>query len=116
VTERGRRTTFHLTPRAWWDACDPSGPLTAPSLETEGFIHCTDGASAMVDTANRHYPTVPGEFVVVTVDLDRVSSRWSVEDPGRIYPHIFGPIDRAAIVSVVPAPRAGDGSFLPFET
>ena len=108
------RTTFHLTPRSWWEAADPAAPLRAPSLETEGFIHCTDGAAEMVATANRHYRGVAGEFVILTVDLARVSSPWSVEDPGRIYPHVFGPIDRAAIVAVVPAPRATDGSFLPF--
>jgi uncharacterized protein (DUF952 family) len=89
--------------------------LPAPSLETEGFIHCTDGAAEMVVTANRHYAAEPGAFVVLTVDLDSISSPWRVEDPGRIYPHIFGPIDRAAIVAVVDAPRAPDGTFLPFE-
>lgn len=109
------RRTYHLTPREWWAAADPAAPLSAPSLETEGFIHCTDGASAMVATANRHYATDSREFVVLTVDLDRITSPWSVEDPGRIYPHIFGSIDRAAIVAVVPAPRAADGTFLPFE-
>ena len=109
------RPTFHLTPRAWWEAADPAAPLAAPSLDGEGFIHCTDGAAEMVATANRHYAANPGEFVVLTVDLDAISSPWHVDDPGRIYPHIFGPIDRAAIVAVVPAPRDPDGVFLPFE-
>ena len=108
------RTTFHLTPRSWWEAADPGAPLRAPSLETEGFIHCTDGAAEMVATANRHYRAVEGGFVVLTIDLGRVTSPWTVEDPGRIYPHVFGPIDRAAIVAVVAAPRAADGTFLPF--
>jgi uncharacterized protein (DUF952 family) len=110
------RLTYHLTPRAWWDAADPDAPLRAPSLDTEGFIHCTDGAAEMVATANRHYAAVPGAFVVLTVDLDRITSPWQIEDPGRIYPHIFGPIDRAAIVAVVAARRGPDGTFLPFET
>jgi uncharacterized protein (DUF952 family) len=108
------RTTYHLTPAAWWKASDPHRPLGAPSLDTEGFIHCTDGALAMVATANRHYRDHPGDFVVLTIDLDRVSSRWTVEDDARIYPHVFGPIDRAAIVGLTPAPRAEDGTFLPF--
>jgi uncharacterized protein (DUF952 family) len=111
-----RRLTYHLTPRAWWDAADLDAPLRSPSLDTEGFIHCTDGAVEMVATANRHYAAEPGTFVVLTVDLDRVSSPWRVEDPRRIYPHIFGPIARAAIIAVVAAPRDPDGTFLPFET
>ena len=108
------RLTYHLTPAEWWAAADPDAPLSAPSLATEGFIHCTDGAAEMVATANRHYRTVPGEFRVLTVDLDRVTSRWTVEDERGIYPHIFGPIERAAIVAALPAPRAADGTFLPF--
>jgi uncharacterized protein (DUF952 family) len=109
------RLTYHLAAKAWWDAADPDAPLPSPSLASEGFIHCTDGAAEMVATANRHYAAVPGAFVILTVDLGRVTSAWRVEDPGRIYPHIFGPIDRAAIVAVIDAPRAADGTFLPFD-
>lgn len=108
--------TYHLTPRAWWEAADPVAPLGAPSLETEGFVHCTDGADAMVATANRHYATDPRPFVILAVELDLISSPWRAEDPARIYPHIFGPIDRSAILAVTDAPREEGGSFLPFGT
>jgi uncharacterized protein (DUF952 family) len=109
------RLTYHLVPRARWDTSDPAQPLAAPSLETDGFIHCTDGAANMVATANRHYATEPGPFMVLSVDLDRITSSWSLDDPERIYPHIFGPIDRAAIVRVAAVPRDDRGTFLPFE-
>jgi len=111
---RVARITYHLTPLAWWDAAPADEPVSAPSLASEGFIHCTDGAGEMVATANRHYRDDPRPFVILSVDLDRVGSPWRIDDPGGIYPHVFGPIDRAAIVAVVPAPRAGDGRFLPF--
>jgi uncharacterized protein (DUF952 family) len=107
-------TTFHLTPVEWWAAADPAEPLTAPSLTTEGFIHCTTGAEETVATANRHYAGDPRPFVVLTVDLERVTSPWRVEDERRVYPHVFGPIDRIAIVAVEPAPRDPDGRFLAF--
>jgi uncharacterized protein (DUF952 family) len=109
------RLTYHLVPQARWNAADDGEPLAAPSLRTEGFIHCTDGVANMVATANRHYAAEPGRFVVLSVDLDRITSAWSVEDPDRIYPHIFGPIDRAAIVGVAPARRDEQGTFLAFE-
>jgi uncharacterized protein (DUF952 family) len=109
------RLTYHLTPVEWWEGATTDEPLAAPSLSDEGFIHCTDGGEAMVATANRHYRDDPRSFVIHTIDLDRVGSRWSVDDPGRIYPHIHGPIDRAAIVEVRPAPRGPDGEFLPFD-
>ena len=69
----------------------------------------------MVATANRHYRADPRPFVVLTLDLDRISSPVRTEDAGGIHPHVFGPIDRAAIVAVRPMPRADDGTFLPFE-
>lgn len=108
------RLTYHLTPTAWWEAADPAAPLGAPSLATEGFVHCTDGAAAMVATANRHYTGDDRAFVILTVDLDRVGSRWSAEDAGRIHPHVFGPLARESIIAVAPAPRGSNGEFLPF--
>ena len=105
--------TYHLTPSEWWAAADPSSSLRAPSLDDEGFIHCTTGADELVATANRHYREDRRPFVVLTLDLDLVSAPWRVEDPRGIYPHIFGPIDRAAILDARPIPRAADGEFLP---
>ena len=107
--------TYHLTPEAWWTAADPAEPLGAPSLGDEGFIHCTTGHDEMVGTANRHYCDDPRPFVVLTIDLGAVTSPVRIEDERGIYPHVFGPIDRAAIVAVRPMPRAADGTFLPFE-
>ena len=109
------RSTYHLTPAEWWAVSDPDAPLTAPSLADEGFIHCTTGADELVATANRHYRDDRRSFVVLTVDLDRVTSDVRVDDERGIYPHIFGPIDRAAIVAAAPMPRSDDGGFLPLE-
>jgi len=69
----------------------------------------------MVATANRHYRDDPRPFVVLTLDLDRISSPVQTEDAGGIYPHVFGSIDREAIVAVRSMPRADDGTFLPFD-
>ena len=105
------RPTYHLVPAERWATSDASVPYEAGSLIDEGFIHCTDGAEALVATANRHYGTDLRPFVVLTVDLDAAGSPWRVEDPGRIYPHVFGPIDRRAILAVAPLTRDADGRF-----
>ena len=105
------RPTFHLVPAAAWAAGDPSRPYTAPSLETEGFIHCTDGEAAIIATANRHYRDDPRPFLVLTIDLDSAGSPWRIEDPAGIYPHVFGPIDRAAILDRRSLEREPDGRF-----
>lgn len=109
------RSTYHLVPVETWASADPGGSYEATSLAVEGFVHCTDGMTEMVATANRHYRDDPRAFLVLTVDLDASGSSWRIEDERGIYPHVFGPIARAAILRVVPAPRAADGKFLPFE-
>lgn len=107
------RLTLHLVGREPWQAADPGQPYRHPSLDTEGFIHCTDGDEEMARTANRHYAGQAGPFVVLTIDLDRAGSAWRYDDPGSPYPHVYGPIDRTAILEVRPMPRAADGTFLP---
>jgi uncharacterized protein (DUF952 family) len=109
------RPTYHLVPAESWTSAHPGRPYAAASLDLEGFVHCTDGMTEMVATANRHYRDDPRPFLVLTVDLDATGSPWRIEDERGIYPHVFGPIERAAILRVVPAPRAADGEFLPFE-
>jgi uncharacterized protein (DUF952 family) len=108
------RRTLHLVARDAWEAlgrADPDAPYRHPSLETEGFIHCTDGDGAMAATANRHYAGDPRDFVVLTIDLDVAGSPWRYDDPGSPYPHVYGPIDRRAILAVRPMPRDADGTY-----
>ncbi|HTS14993.1 MAG TPA: DUF952 domain-containing protein [Candidatus Sulfotelmatobacter sp.] len=105
------RPTFHLVRSIDWAAADPARPWAPPSLAAEGFIHCTDGLAAMVDTANRFYAAEPGEFLLLTVDLDAVGAPWRFDEPGRPYPHVYGPMPRAAILDVGPMPRTAAGRF-----
>ena len=109
------RPTYHLVPAAIWDAKEPDRPYEAASLATEGFVHCTDGATELVATANRHYRDDERAFLVLAIDLDATGSPWRIEDERGIYPHVFGPIDWAAIVRCVPASRDAAGLFLPMD-
>jgi uncharacterized protein (DUF952 family) len=49
---------------------------------------------------------------VLVLDLARLQSPVKYEDPNRIFPHIYGPLNREAIQEVRPFPRATDGTFL----
>ena len=49
------RETFHLVPEVAWSATDRASAYEASSLGAEGFIHCTDGVSALGETFDRHY-------------------------------------------------------------
>lgn len=106
------RLSYHLAPEPLWDAADRTRPYSAPSLASEGFIHCTDGSAELLRTADRHYRDDPRPFVALTVDLDRVTAAWRIDDPAGIYPHIYGPIDRGAIILITPLLRSSDGRFV----
>ena len=103
--------TFHLVPRDTWLAIDPQMPYRAASLATEGFIHCTDGVAALGQTFDRYYADDPRVFVALSLDLDALDVPWRYDEPGSPYPHIYGPIPRAAIARTRGVERAADGRF-----
>lgn len=103
--------TYHLVPLAFWEAQDLQSDYRPEPMQAgrEDFIHCTDGAENMAATANRYYRAVPGQFILLVIDLDKVKSPVKYEDTNHIYPHIYGSLNRDAIVKIVPIPRAADG-------
>ena len=105
------RETFHLVPEVVWVSTDPALPYEATSLESEGFIHCTDGVAALGITFDRYYAADPRPFLALTLDLDELAVPWRHDVPDSPYPHIYGPIRRSAVRAVSRVERAGDGRF-----
>jgi uncharacterized protein (DUF952 family) len=48
---------------------------------------------------------------VLEIAMAHVRAPIMIEDPGGRYPHIYGPLNREAIVAVHAAERDEDGSF-----
>jgi uncharacterized protein (DUF952 family) len=111
------KVTYHIVPQEYYSAQLPDQPYQPEplALGREAFIHCTDGAQNMADTGNRHYKNDPRPFLVLFIDLNKLTAPYKYEDAKKIYPHIYGVLNRPAIIKVVPMPRAEDGTFLPFE-
>ena len=106
-------TTYHLVPRGRWEAGDPGVAYAPDSLGQEGFIHCTDGADELAATANRYFQDETDEMLALVIDLSRLSAPVRYEDERRVFPHVYGSIEREAIVQVLPMRRDHDGTFLP---
>lgn len=104
-------TTLHLVPTEIWTGSDPARPYAPPSIEDEGFVHCTNGEDEVLRTGDRYYREDPRDWLVLTIDLERVTAPWTVADPDERFPHVHGVIDRAAIVDVRRVLRSSDGSF-----
>ena len=105
--------TYHLAPADWYGAGDPTAPYVPEAFAADGFIHCTDGRENVVATANRHCRADPRPYLLLRIDTRRVAAEIRYEDAARIYPHIYGPLNRDAIMDATPMPRGDDGAFLP---
>lgn len=90
---------FHIVTTDAWEAFD-SDIYRHPSLETEGFIHCS--FEDQLDGVIGRYYAECDEVVVLEIESDLLMSRVVKETStaSEIYPHIYGPINRNAIVSV----------------
>jgi hypothetical protein len=116
---------LHLLPRAEWEAAPSDQPYCPPSLEREGFIHATQGDALLLMVANGLYKNRPGDFVALEIDETRLTSavRWeapagtlppeaAAEETLPLFSHIYGPINREAVVGVRLVQRADDGTFV----
>ncbi len=91
---------FHIVSEQNWEAARLAGEYRAATLDTEGFMHCSY-ARQLVATAHRYYPE-PGGYLVLTIAPDRVTSeiKFELASIGELFPHIYGPLNLAAVVRV----------------
>ena len=103
--------TYHLVPR---DEFDPeAGVYLPPAFAREGFIHTTRPLALVPEVGNRYYRADPRPYLLLTIDLDRLTVPWHYDAAGDDYPHLYGPLNRNAVIAVRSMPRAADGAFLP---
>jgi uncharacterized protein (DUF952 family) len=92
---------FHLATRDDWVAS--VDVYRAPSLDDEGFIHCST-REQYPEVARRHFRGHT-DLVLLTIDpalleVDVVCE--DLYDLGEEYPHVYGPIPTSAVVSATP--------------
>ncbi|MBM3130184.1 MAG: DUF952 domain-containing protein [Chloroflexi bacterium] len=111
MTREKMNLTYHLVPQTYFDALDPNTDYVPRDFACEGFIHCTDGADEMARTANRYYKANAEPHYYLYIYKARVRAPIRYDDAARVYPHIYGALNRDAIVAVRAARRATDGTF-----
>jgi uncharacterized protein (DUF952 family) len=109
-------TIYHLAPAARWRGWPVGAPYLPVEYVADGFVHCTAGDELMLRVANAVYRSVPDDFVLLVIDPERLTAplRWerSTDMLAALFPHIYGPIDRTAIIEVRAVRRGEDGAFL----
>jgi uncharacterized protein (DUF952 family) len=112
VTTARDNLAYHLMPAPDWDTAPADAPLRRPSLDHEGFIHLTHAIDQLILIADQFYRDEPGRHVLLTVDLDRLAVPWRYDGDDR-FPHVYGALDRTAIVAVRAIDRNDDGTYRP---
>jgi uncharacterized protein (DUF952 family) len=102
---------LHIARREQWEQERAAGAYRGATLDTEGFIHCSE-PQQIVGSANRFYPGQEG-LVLLCINPDLVHSevRYEVAGDGQAYPHIYGPLNPDAVTRVVDFPPGADGRF-----
>jgi uncharacterized protein (DUF952 family) len=108
---------FHITHRPDWEKALKDGAYTAPSLASQGFIHCSY-AHQIVRVAN-HYYSGQSNLVIMVIDPKYLVSPVKVEkavDVDDDYPHIYGFINLEAVTKILDFSASADLTFhLPAE-
>lgn len=109
---------YHLTPAVDYLRLPKDQPYTPASFAEEGFIHCSSGQVTLLEVANRYFASLNGPLLALEIEPTRLTaplkfeppitppghqppenSRSNTLIPPVLFPHIYGPIDRAAIIS-----------------
>ena len=103
---------YHITSRHAWHEAKPSGLYRAPSLASQGFIHCSE-RHQVVEVANRLFR---GQTDLVLLCIEEASLgvpvvRENLEGGESLFPHIYGALPAEAVVEVVPFEPTPDGEF-----
>ncbi|WP_224095433.1 DUF952 domain-containing protein [Nostoc sp. MS1] len=103
-------TILHITKRQQWEQAKNIGIYRAESLETEGFIHCSN-ATQITKVANRFFQNQT-EVILLFIDSDKVKSeiRYEMAD-GELFPHIYGELNLDSVYQVIDFEPGEDGLF-----
>lgn len=107
----------HIALVSDWEAARAAGDYRIStigrSLAEEGFVH-TSFAHQVAGVAARFYGDVTEPLVLLRIDETLLTSPWRVDPvPGAPegFPHVYGPVDVAAVVSATPVRRRPDGTW-----
>ncbi|HEX2698270.1 MAG TPA: DUF952 domain-containing protein [Anaerolineales bacterium] len=111
---------FHITAQSAWQDAQARGQYTAPSLESEGFIHSST-LSQILPVAEKFYKGQSG-LVLLVIDPSRLTSDLKWEPPfdgapppgvpvGDPFPHVYGPINVDAVIEALAFEPDASGRF-----
>ncbi|MEU2432956.1 DUF952 domain-containing protein [Streptomyces sp. NPDC007861] len=114
---------IHVAPLDDWLAV-PERPYAPRSLSAEGFVHCSPDEATALAVASAYYRDTPGPLMALLIDESRLRATVRSEPadsspppgvaPGTLFPHVYGPIDRAAVAGLLEIQRDAQGRAVGF--
>lgn len=94
-------TITHFTLRTRWQQARKAGIYTHPSLDDQGFIHCstTEQVIAVANLIAKDWDDV----VLLWIDEEKVANKIvyeNLEGGKNLFPHIYGPLNLDAVTAV----------------
>ena len=103
---------LHIARRETWERAQSSGTYSPDSLKSQGFIHCS-GVEQVIPVANAIY-RARRDLVLLAIDRSRVEAEIrdeNLEGGDELFPHVSGPLNVTAVVSVLEFEPRADGTF-----
>ena len=94
-------TIYHITSMPEWEKALEKGYYEAPSLYTEGFIHCSE-AEQVKGVLERYYAG-KNNLLKLVIDTEKLSAPLKYELAPSVnenFPHIYGRINLDAVLQV----------------
>lgn len=90
----------HLVKKAWFERFAGVDFYESETLGEEGFIHCC--AVDDVDEIRNRYFIGASEILMLLLNPDLIAASIKYEPGfgGKLFPHIYGPLNKSAIVAV----------------
>ena len=109
---------YHIINRDEWEAAKAAGSYSPASVDSEGFIHCSYPSQVLMP-ANLLFK---GQYNLILLEIDPAKVVSEVRhDPVEVtrfedtaqelFPHIYGPLNPDAVVSIINFPPHVDGTF-----
>ena len=103
---------YHIIPKEDWLLAQKNGVYRPASLDSEGFIHCSD-KDQVTGSANLHFKGVKN-LLLLCIDPQMVKAKIRYEDlynTSKLFPHIYGELELDAVKDVLDFPINKDGDF-----
>lgn len=105
---------YKIVPRALWRQAEEAGQFNgAPVDLADGFIHFSTGAQ-VEETAARHFAG-QDDLLLVAIRTERLNPaalRFEPSRGGDLFPHLYAPLDLAAVAWVRDLPLGAHGRHL----